>query len=106
MSLAILLIVLFMGYAADRWSSGLPIVALVAVAMTMLCLLTTNNPSFTGIERELRFTLESLSLNLLVKLALVLTAYSGGYALKLARQRWRIRSNSDRGSLGNSSLAE
>lgn len=74
-----LLIIFALGCACDRWRDGLLVMPLVAFVLTALCLVTTNNPVFTSIERDLHFNVTSLGLNFLVKLAALLLSYSAGH---------------------------
>lgn len=84
------------GWFSDRWRSGLLIAPVVAAGITGLCLVTTNSPVFTAIERNLSFTAESVALNFLVKLIHALLFYSAGHLCKRAIRRWR-RSLADPG---------
>lgn len=77
------------GWFSDRWRSGLLIAPVVAAGTTALCLITTNSPVFTAVERHLSFTAESLALNFLVKLVYAFLFYSAGHLCKRTIDRWR-----------------
>lgn len=77
------------GWFSDRWRSGLLIAPVVASGTTALCLVTTNTPVFTTVERHLSFTAESIALNFLVKLTYAFLFYSAGHLCKGAMDRWR-----------------
>lgn len=77
------------GWFSNRWRSGLPIALVVAVGTTALCLVTTNSPVFTAVERHLSFTAESIALNFLAKLTYTFLFYSAGHLCKRAVDGWR-----------------
>ena len=80
MGLIVLLIVFAMGWACDSWRAGLVTMVPIAAALTLLCFVTTNNPSFTEVERSLSLSLQSIALNFVVKLGALCIAYSAGRA--------------------------
>jgi len=89
MLIATWLAMFVIGWFSDRWRSGLLIAPVVAAATTALCLVTTNSPVFTAVERHLSFTAESMALNFLVKLIYAFLFYSAGYLGKRALDRSR-----------------
>jgi hypothetical protein len=78
MGVVVLLIVFAMGWACDGWRTGLVAMVPIAAGLTLLCFVTTNNPSFTEVERSLSLSLQSIALNFLVKLGSLWLAYSAG----------------------------
>lgn len=94
------LAMLIIGWASDRWRSGLLIAPVVAAGTAVLCLITTNSPVFTAVERDLSFTVDSMALNFLAKLIYALLFYSAGYVGKCAVLRWRHKSAKQANSSG------
>ncbi len=89
MLIATWLAMFVVGWFSDRWRSGLLIAPVVAAATTALCLVTTNSPVFTAVERHLSFTAESMALNFLIKLIYAFLFYSAGHLCKRALDRSR-----------------
>jgi len=89
MGVVVLLIVFFIGWATDHWRTGLAAMVPIAAMLTLLCLVTTNNPALTTIEAHLRFSPASVALNFLVKLAALSLAYSAGFAARNVLVRLR-----------------
>lgn len=96
MLIATWLAMFVVGWFSDRWRSGLLIVPVVAAVTTALCLVTTNSPVFTAVERHLSFTAESMMLNFLAKLLYIFLFYSAGHLCKRALDAWRRSATSPR----------
>ena len=99
MGIIVLLIAFGMGWLADSWRTGLAVMVPIAAGLTILCFLTTNNPSFTEVERSLSLSLLSIAGNFAVKLASLWIAYSAGHAGHLAlatAARWRVHHGGQR----------
>lgn len=92
MLIATWLAMFVIGWFSDRWRSGLLIAPVVAAGTTALCLVTTNSPVFTAVERHLSFTAESMALNFLVKLIYAFLFYSAVHLGKRALDRSRRNS--------------
>ena len=80
-----------LGWSSDRWSIGLTIALLSASIITVSCLFMTNNPAFTSIERHIEFTVESITLNFLVKMLYSLIFFTVGYICHKVWERLIMR---------------
>ncbi len=95
MGLLALLIAFLMGRLSDRWADVRFMIPVAAV-LTGLCFVTTNRPAFTEFEAQLNLSAQSISINFILKLAYLSSAFSIGYFVsllpkKLARRTIRIR---------------
>lgn len=80
-----------LGWSSDRWSIGLTIAPLSASIITVSCLFMTNNPALTSIERHIEFTVESITLNFLVKMLYSLIFFTIGYICQKVWERLIMR---------------
>ena len=82
MGLVALLIAVLMGWLSDRWTD-LRFMIPIAAVLTALCFVTTNRPAFTEVEAQLSLSVESVSLNFILKLLYLSIAFSLGRVLSL-----------------------